>query len=199
MTPATRGDLVAALLLAGQHRIDPAAGPGRYWPPSDALTAAAAALAAGEPGRARHCLHAAGGGPDGTRAVLEHAVIVFDRQWSFPGTGSMLTDDAVTALRAADEAVPETARHSPLGILATVLLPDLFTVRAMSEDEHRAGLSLLAARRRRRLAAAAAGWPGLGPAARSYLALACADLAHLDADPAAAEAALEQAAALADG
>lgn len=199
MTPATRGDLVAALLLAGQHRIDPAAGSGRYWPPSDALTAAAAALAAGEPGRARHCLHAADGEPDGARTVLDHAVVVFDTQWSVPGTGARFTGDAATALRTADEAVPDTARHSPLGILVTILLSDLFLVRAMSEDENRLGLSLLSRRRRRRLAMAAVSYPKLGPAARSYLVLACADLAHRDGDRAASDAALRQAAALADG
>src|SRR4051794_23136541 len=191
MTSVTRNDLVAAFLLAGQHRIDPAGGPGTRWPPSDAVTAGAAALAAGEPGRARRLLASAGSDDPG-RAVLEHAVATFDQHWTFGGSGS-LTDDTVTP---AD--LPPAVRRTSLGLLGTQLLPELFVARALIEDERRAGLAALAARHRKQLDTAER-WARLGPATRSYLALACADLAHHERDEAAAEVSIRQAYVFADG
>jgi CHAT domain-containing protein len=201
MSSVTRNDLVAAFLLAGQYRIDPASGPGTRWPPSDAVTAAAAALAAGAPGRAGRVLNL-GATPavpgDPGRAVLDHAIVTFDRQWTFGGSGSNLTDDAAAVLAEADRRLPASARQTPLGILAVMLLPELFVARQLTEDERRAGLAALAGRRRRRLDTAER-WTGLGPAARSYLALACADLAHREQNAVAAAAATRQALAFADG
>ncbi|MBE1484393.1 hypothetical protein [Plantactinospora soyae] len=41
MTPVTRNDLIAVLLLVGQHRIGPVTGPGTRWPLSPTATGCA--------------------------------------------------------------------------------------------------------------------------------------------------------------
>ena len=191
----SRTELIAALLLIDQHRIDPATDSGPHWPPSDPATGAAAALAAGEARRARRLLRAAA--PDEVSALVAHAVETFDRQWAPGGTGSLPAASAGAAPGWTD--VGPAARAHPLGVLATRMLPELLSCRVMAEDERRAGLAQFAGGARRRFTAAAEDWNALGPAARSFVALARADLAQRDGDVRAAAAAAEQAAALADG
>ncbi|MFD1367263.1 CHAT domain-containing protein [Actinoplanes sichuanensis] len=172
----SHAEMVTALLMTGQHRIDPVAAGVAKLP----ATEVAAALAAGEPQRAERRL---GDLPDdGDTAVLGYAATVLDHQWTPRGAGSALADDTAGALAAAGRRLTDTARDTPLGALATTVLPELLVAQAMSADERRSGLAALAGRTRDRLASIEREWPALGPAAQSYATLAQADLAFRDGD-----------------
>jgi CHAT domain-containing protein len=197
----THGELVIALLLIGQYRIDPIAVRATERPAAEA----AAALAAGEPQRAGRRLGGSAGDPGGDpagdteAAVLGYAAAVLDQQWTPRGAGSALAGDALEALVAAGRRLTADDRESPLGVLATTVLPELLVASAMSADERRSGLAGLAGLTRRRLAAVVADWPPLGPAARSYAMLALADLSYRDGEHDLAAGLLGEARLLAGG
>ncbi|GAA1594339.1 CHAT domain-containing protein [Actinoplanes couchii] len=206
--------MIAELILIGQHRLDPeaarvASGPG---------VEAAAALAGGEPQRAMRCL------PDGDDgALLGYLATVIDYQWTPRGTGSALAGDAAGALVTAGGRLTATARATPLGVLATRILPELLVAQAVSDDEQRSGITALTGQAVRRLAsldfslssastpgfpsslgsASAPGFPSApgSPSAASspsasasaFALLVMADLAHRAGDSAGAAALVDRA------
>ncbi|WP_306215945.1 CHAT domain-containing protein [Actinoplanes sp. RD1] len=184
MNTMAQAEMVTALLLTGQHRIDPVGARVAKRP----ATEVAAALAAGEPQRAQRRLRNLP--DDGDGAALGYAAVVLDRQWTPRGAGSALAGDAAEALVVAGRRLTGATRETPLGVLATAVVPELLVAHAMSEDERRSGLAVLARHTRERLAAIEREWPPLGPATRSYMMVTRADLAFRDGDAEAAAALL---------
>ncbi|SHM37507.1 CHAT domain-containing protein [Cryptosporangium aurantiacum] len=172
------------VLLIEQRRFDPAS----VGSDASPLLVAAAALAAGEPKRARRALAAAPPGTD--RTALEYAAAVFDLNWFPGGGGAMFAPGDAEALTSLAHALPPGIADTPVGALATRLLPDALTLRSVAETDIGQGgirpLWLAFADQAGRYAA-------VSPAAGAYAALLTADGAHrsrlIEAEPWAQQAA----------